>query len=100
MIEFSASHAARLVAEFDLSGIHRVGTAGDFASGEWLAAAARKAGAAISSMPVAVNRTIVEEAYLECEGARIDGLPMFDSPPTAKDGIDGKLTVDATAGDI
>ena len=100
MIEFSPSQVARLVADFDSSGIHRVGTAGDFASGEWLAAAARKAGAAVSSMAVAVNRTIVGESYLECEGGRIDGLPMFDSPPTSNEGISGKLAANATTGDI
>src|SRR3954470_12158410 len=100
MMDFTASYAARLVAEFDSSGIHRVGTPGDSASGEWLAAAARAAGAETSRMPVAVNRTLVEAAYIECEGQRIDGLPMFDSPPTANAGVAGHLAANGSVGDI
>ena len=100
MTEFTASRVARLVAAFDVSGIHRVGTPGDFASGEWLAGEAGATGAAVSRMPVAVNRTVVEEAYIECAGQRIDGLPMFDSPPTSAAGIAGGLGAHGSAGEI
>ena len=100
MMEFTASRAAQLVAAFDASGIHRVGTPGDFASGEWLAAEAAATGAAVSRMPVSVNRTVVEQAYLECAGQRIDGLPMFDSPPTAPAGMPGRLAANDAAGAI
>ncbi len=100
MMEFTATRAAQLVAAFDTSGIHRAGTPGDFASGEWLAAEATAAGAAVSHMPVTVNRTVVEEAYIECAGQRIDGLPMFDSPPSAPAGVTGALAANATAGAI
>ena len=100
MEKFSASRAARLVAAFDLSGIHRVGTPGDFTSGEWLAAETAATGAAVSRMPVAVNRTIVEAAYIECAGQRIDGLPMFDSPPTAGAGVSGRLAASGGDGEI
>jgi hypothetical protein len=100
MTEFTASRAARLVGAFDASGIHRVCTPGDFASGEWLAAEAGATGAAVLRMPVAVNRTIVGEAYLDCAGQRIDGLPMFDSPPTSDAGIAGSLAANGAAGEI
>jgi len=93
MMQFTTARAAQLVAVFDLTGIHRVGAPGDFASGDWLAAEAQAAGAAVARMPVTVNRTVVEEAYLECGGRRIDGLPMFDSPPTAPAGIADHLAV-------
>jgi hypothetical protein len=46
MKEYTSSRAAQLVAAFDLSGIHRVGTPGDFASGEWLENEAGATGAA------------------------------------------------------
>ncbi|HYC46825.1 MAG TPA: hypothetical protein VED01_15225 [Burkholderiales bacterium] len=78
---FSASWAARLVCAFDATGLHRASTRGDYASGEWLTAQAREAGATVSTMPVALPRTIVEDAFVELAGRRIDGLPMFDSPP-------------------
>ena len=100
MTEFTASRAARLVAAFDLSGLHRVATSGDFASGEWLAAEAGATGAAVSRMPVTVNRTVVDEAYIDCAGQRIDGLPMFDSPPAATAGVTGKLVANGGTGDI
>ena len=100
MTEFSASRAAQLVSAFDMSGVHRVGTAGDFASGEWLAGEARNAGAEISRMPVPVNRTVVDEAFITCAGHRIDGLPMFDSPPTSGAGVSGKLVACGDAGEI
>jgi hypothetical protein len=100
MTEFTAARAARLVAAFDISGIHRAGTPGDFASGDWLAAEAAAAGATVSRMPVTVNRTIVGETYIECAGQRIDGLPMFDSPPTSDAGIAGALVASGSAGDI
>jgi hypothetical protein len=100
MTDFTASRAARLVAAFDTSGIHRVGTPGDFASGDWIAAEAGAAGATVSRMPVTINRTIVEQTYVECAGLRIDGLPMFDSPPTSDTGIAGTLATCGSAGDI
>jgi len=89
MTKFIPPSVAKLVAAFDASGIHRVGTPGDLASGAWFEGEAAQSGVAISRMPVPIQRTIVEEAYLECEGLRIDGLPMFDSPSTS--GVSGKL---------
>ncbi|MEO7729262.1 MAG: hypothetical protein ABIS45_18575 [Burkholderiales bacterium] len=100
MKEFTASHAAQLVSAFDVSGIHRVGTPGDFASGEWLEGEAVATGAAVTRMPVAVNRTVVHEAYIDCAGQRIDGLPMFDSPPTSETGIQGAFAANGSAGDV
>ncbi len=100
MSSFTAADTARLVAAFDSSGIHRIGTPGDFASGEFLAAEAAAAGGTVARMPVAVNRTLVDEAFLECEGLRIDGLPMFDSPPTSANGVAGTLVANEGAGAI
>jgi hypothetical protein len=98
MMKYTASHAAQLVSAFDVSGIHRVGTAGDFASGEWLAREAGASGAAVSRMPVSVNRTLVDAAFVEIAGQRIDGLPMFDSPPSGADGIAGALSMEGAEG--
>ena len=75
--------AARLVAAFDASGVHRVGTPGDLASGAWFAAEAAQSGVPIARLPVPIQCTRVEEAYLACAGLRIDGLPMFDAPACA-----------------
>jgi hypothetical protein len=90
--------AARLVAAFDASGVHRVGTPGDLASGTWFAAEAAQSGVVIARLPVPIQCTRVEEAYLACAGRRIDGLPMFDSPACA--GVSGTLCAGDGQGDI
>ena len=51
MTQFTVSRAAQLVATFDLSGIHRVGAPGDFASGDWLAAEAHAAARRLRACP-------------------------------------------------
>ena len=90
--------AARLVAAFDASGVHRVGMPGDLASGAWFAAEAAQSGVAMARLPVPIHCTRVEEAYLACAGLRIDGLPMFDSPACA--GVSGTLCASDGQGDI
>lgn len=100
MSDFTIRWAAQLVSDFDRSGLHRVGTPGDFASGEWLASRAAMNGIEVARAPVPIARTRVEEAYLECAGVRIDGLPMFDSPPTPASGAAGLLCASGDAGDI
>ncbi len=86
---FDTAWAARLTEAFDGSGIHRVGAPGDFASGAWFEREAAMPGVAVKRMPVPIQRTVVEEAYIECAGTRINGLPMFDAP--SHDGIGGTL---------
>lgn len=100
MTKFTASWAARLVSAFDASGVHRMCAPGDMASGEWLCDEAAKAGADVARMRVTTERTVVDEAYIECAGERFDGLPMFDSPPTARAGINGKLVACGETGEV
>lgn len=100
MPEFTATWAARLVAAFDASGVHRVATPGDWASGAWLINEAAAPGVDVSQVAVPIQRTIVEEAYLECAGMRIDGLPMFDAPTTSSAGLSGNLCAGGNAGGI
>jgi len=96
--KFDAAWAARLVEAFDGSGIHRVGTPGDFANGAWLEREAAAPGVGVSRANVPIQRMIVEEAYVECAGLRIDGLPMFDAPSCA--GLSGTLSSIDGNGDI
>ena len=96
--QINASWVARLVATFDASGIHRVGTLGDHASGAWFENEAAANGIDVSRMASPLQRTIVDEAYLECAGLRIDGLPMFDAPSAAD--VTGKLCLSGNAGEI
>ena len=92
MSEFTPASVARLAAAFDASGMHRVGTAGDLASGAWFENATAQTGVAVTRMLVPIQRIIVEEAYIECAGMRIDGLPIFDAPASPIEGIAGRLS--------
>jgi len=96
----TAAQAARLVAAFDASGVHRASTPGDFASGAWLCDEAARARAEVSRIPVPLDCTVVDEAFLTCAGLRIDGLPMFDTPPTAAGGLRGRLVPCGADGEI
>ncbi len=98
MKQFTTAWAAQLVAAFDGSGIHRVGTTGDLASGAWFQSETEKSGAAVSRVPVSIQHTVIDEAWFECANLRIDGLPMFDSPSTP--GISGKLCASGGSGEI
>lgn len=95
----TAAQAARLVAAFDGSGVHRASTPGDYTSGEWLSGEADRAGAEVVRLPVPLDRTVVDEAYLVCNGQRIDGLPMFDTPAAAGT-LRGRLVPCGEAGEI
>ena len=55
-------------------------------------------GVAMARLPVPIQCTLVEEAYLECARLRIDGLPMFDSPSCT--GVAGTLCASEGQGDI
>src|SRR5262245_15383426 len=94
----TTSWAARLVAAFDASGVHRVGTPGDVASGARFGGEARQRGGAMVRLPVPIQCTLFEEAYVDFAGLRIDGLPMFDSPACAR--VSGTLCASHGQGDI
>lgn len=98
MQAFDAAWAARLTETFDASGIHRVGTPGDLASGAWFEREAAHPGVTVSRVAVPIARTVVLDAHVECAGRRIDGLPMFDAPSSA--GVSGTLCEVGGDGDI
>jgi hypothetical protein len=100
MINLTSSWATTKVREFDESGVHRIGTPGDIASGEWLLREASVQGMAVSKMPVVFDRTIIDEAYVECAQRRIEALPMFDAPATPADGIAGLFCPEGGDGQI
>ncbi len=98
MTVIDSNWVAQRVAAFDSSGIHRIGEPGDSASGAWFEREAIIDGVTVSRMPVAFNHLSVDAAWIECAGMRIDGLPMFDSPPA--DAIAGQLCASGGSGAI
>jgi hypothetical protein len=86
------ARAAKWLAAWDAQGIHRTATAGDEAGADWLMREVAALGiAAPACEEFALDRLDPIEAYLEIEGARIAGVPVFDAPATSADGVDGAL---------
>ncbi len=92
--------AAAWLKAWDAQGIHRTGTAGDAAGAEWLAAEARALGAEVGSEEFALDRLDPVECFLELGGERIEGVPVFDAPATAADGVAGRLGADIAVAEL
>jgi len=84
-----ATRAAAWLSAWDSQGIHRTATAGDEAGAAWLMREAASLGAAPAAEDFALDRLDPVAAYFECNGERIPGVPVFDSPGTGAEGIAG-----------
>src|SRR5258706_15758811 len=82
---------AEWVQAYDAQGNHRTATAGDIAAGEWLRSEIRAMGAAPELEDFPLDRVDFGPAYLDIEGARIDGVPISDAAFSGPDGVKGRL---------
>src|SRR3984957_14284166 len=78
---------------WDQIGIHRTGSAGDKAGADWLAREAASLGASVSIEPFPMSRIDPVSCWIDCDGQRIEGVPVFASPPTGPAGTNGPLGV-------
>jgi hypothetical protein len=85
---------------WDSQGVHRTGTAGDEAGARWLADQAAGLGVEVASEVFTLDRLEPVACYLELDGERISGVPMFDAPVTGADGLTGALTLSGQADGI
>ena len=92
--------AARWLRSWDSHDLHRTGTAGDEAGAAWLAGEVAALGAVATSETFTLDRIDPVAAFLEVDGERIDGVPVFDAPPTGPDGISGSLDVDIAVAEL
>src|SRR6516225_2610890 len=76
---------------WDSQGIHRTATIGDQAGADWLIQEAAGLGAAPAVEKFALDRLDPVDTYLEFDGARIPGVPVFDATATGGDGVAGIL---------
>jgi hypothetical protein len=74
-----------------VQGIHRTGTPGGEAGADWLIREAAGLGVTPVVEKFAFNRLDAIDAYLELDGTRIPGVPLFDAPATEGDGVAGIL---------
>lgn len=82
--------AAVWLKAWDSQGGHRTGMAGDHAGADWLTAEARSLGASVIHESFNLDRLDPGEVYLEVDGVRIPGVPVFDAPATS--GVTGVLS--------
>jgi hypothetical protein len=87
------NRAATWLEAWDAQGTHRTGTADDQEGAEWLAgeAAGLGLGSKVTVEEFEFDRLDPIDAYLDIDGERIPGVPVFDAPPTAAEGIAGRL---------
>src|SRR5690242_17022383 len=94
------SPAADWLRAWDSQGFHRTATEGDEAGAAWLAEEAGHLGAVVTTEAFTLRRVDPVAAYLEVDGVRIEGVPVFDAPPTGPDGISGVLGEDIAVADL
>jgi hypothetical protein len=86
-----ATRVARVLEEYDAQGIHRTGTAVDNRSADWLVDLARASGANARRDTFKLGRVDLRSAYIEAEGRRAEGLPLFDGTFTGPQGVVGRV---------
>ncbi len=85
---------------WDTQGFHRTGTDGDEAGAAWLVHEATALGALVSSETFALDRVDPVAAYVEVDGHRIEGVPVFDAPPTTREGVAGRLGTEIATAEL
>jgi hypothetical protein len=78
-----------LLQAYDAQGIHRTGHLADAENADWLVAQARDLGADVSIEEFGIDRVEPAGCYVEIEGRRVPGVPMYDAAFTGPDGIEG-----------
>jgi hypothetical protein len=90
-LDAAARRAADVISGYAAEGFHRTATKVDRASADRLMALARSAGTAPRLEPFDLSRLDPADAFLEIDGRRIEGLPMFDAPGTDRRGVAGAI---------
>ena len=85
------SRSADAIRAYSAEGHHRTATAVDRASADALMARARATGASASLEPFDLSRVDPVASFVEIQGRRIDGLPMFDGAFTGVAGVRGLI---------
>jgi hypothetical protein len=89
-----------LIQTYDGQGIHRTATIVDNASADWLRQLASVAGGDAHLNPFPLRQVDIRAAYIEVDGRRIEGVPLFDGGFTGDTGLVGTLGPVDSAADI
>ena len=82
---------ADVIREYDAQGWHRTGTDADVESARWLAERCRAYAVDVELEEVPLDRLELGDCYVEADGRRADGLPLFDGGFTDAAGVSGRL---------
>ena len=91
LADSATARAIAWLTAWDSQGVHRTATVGDEAGAHWLIREASSLGAAPAVETFALDRLDPIDAYLEFDGTRVPGVPVFDAPATAADDVVGIL---------
>jgi len=89
--EQAQARAAAWLAEWDGQGIHRTASVGGRAGAAWLAREAAALGAEVMIEEYALDRLDPITCFLEFGVRQIAAMPVFDSPATDAQGVEGRL---------
>jgi hypothetical protein len=92
-LDEAKTRAITWLTAWDSQGVHRTGTTGDEAGACWLAHEAVGLGVEVASEVFTLDRLDPVACYLELDGERISGAPVFDAPVTGADGVTGTLSL-------
>jgi hypothetical protein len=90
-LDEGTQRAADFISGYSAEGFHRTATPVDRASADRLMKFARAAGGVPQLESFQLSRVDPGPAFLEIDGRRIDGLPMFDGTFTSDDGVRGAI---------
>ncbi len=94
------SRVAAFIEQYDRQGWHRTGTQVDAQAIEWLSGHVRDVGLEPLEVAYELDRVDVVSAYLEVDGERIQGVPLYDCTYTNPDGVTGTLGLNDPDADI
>ena len=96
---FAAGAIARDVAAYAELGDHRTGWPADDAASDWLVAELTAAGLIAERRPFSFPLVRPEPSWVEVDGARVPGAPLYDGGVTEPAGLAGRLTDDPDQAD-
>jgi hypothetical protein len=92
------NRVGEIIREYDAQGWHRTGTKVDTESAHWLVGRAGQLGVEATMESLPLQRVDPGESYIEVDGRRIDGMPLFDCSYTQPEGVSGTLGPDGDIG--
>src|SRR3954447_19683382 len=91
---FAADAILRDIATFTELGDHRTGWPADNAVSDWLVAELRAAGVAAEHAPFSFPFVRPEPSWIDVDGKRVEGAPLYDGGTTGPAGAGAPLTDD------